>query len=134
MYGSTGAHYTYNALDGQDGGNDYYRGVAWYRKHHLLASEAAGKKVYLEFDGANIVCDVFVNGSAIGQACDAVIQGTDALGARVCTADCDVRRCAVSEQAIRDFDLAVRTPTGRRPSARRLARRYRPIPNTTFGR
>ena len=24
--------HTYNALDGQDGGNDYYQGCAWYRK------------------------------------------------------------------------------------------------------
>jgi beta-galactosidase len=59
--------HTYNAVDGQNGGNDYYRGVAWYRKHQVLSPEAAGKKVYLEFDGANAVCDVFVNGSAIGQ-------------------------------------------------------------------
>ncbi|MEO8182625.1 MAG: glycoside hydrolase family 2 TIM barrel-domain containing protein [Deltaproteobacteria bacterium] len=59
--------HTYNAIDGQDGGNNYYRGVAWYRKHHVLAPEAAGKKVYLEFDGVNSVCDVFVNGSAMGQ-------------------------------------------------------------------
>jgi beta-galactosidase len=59
--------HTYNASDGQDGGNNYYRGVAWYRKHQVLAPEAAGKKVYLEFDGVNTVCDVFVNGAAIGQ-------------------------------------------------------------------
>jgi beta-galactosidase len=59
--------HTYNAIDGQDGGNNYYRGVTWYRKHQVLAPEAAGKKVYLEFDGANSVCDVFVNGAAIGQ-------------------------------------------------------------------
>jgi len=59
--------HTYNAIDGQDGGNNYYRGVAWYRKHQVLAPEAAGKKVYLEVDGANTVCDVFVNGTAIGQ-------------------------------------------------------------------
>jgi beta-galactosidase len=59
--------HTYNAIDGQDGGNNYYRGVAWYRKHHVLPPEAAGKRIYLEFDGVNTVCDVFVNGSAIGQ-------------------------------------------------------------------
>ena len=52
--------------------------------------------------------------SAIGQPCEKVMQGTDALGARVCAADCDVRRCAVNEPAIRDFDITVRTPAGRR--------------------
>src|SRR6185436_8334316 len=59
--------HTYNASDGQDGGNNYYRGVAWYRKHQVLPPEAAGKQVYLEFDGVNTVCDVFVNGTAVGQ-------------------------------------------------------------------
>jgi beta-galactosidase len=59
--------HTYNALDGQDGGNDYYRGIVWYRKHHVLAPDAAGKRIFLEFDGANTVCDLFVNGIPVGQ-------------------------------------------------------------------
>ena len=27
--------HTWNALDGQDGGNDYYRGPGFYRRHYL---------------------------------------------------------------------------------------------------
>ncbi len=59
--------HTWNAQDGQDGGNNYYRGTGWYRRHFMLPASAAGKKVYLEFDGANIVTDVFVNGKNVGQ-------------------------------------------------------------------
>lgn len=59
--------HSWNATDGQNGGNDYYRGIGWYRRHYTLPADAAGKKVYLQFDGANIVADVFVNGSSLGQ-------------------------------------------------------------------
>lgn len=64
--------HTYNALDGQDGGSDYYRGPTWYRLHlpaaELLRPAArVGRRVYLEFDGANSVADVYVNGVHLGQ-------------------------------------------------------------------
>ncbi|HYP78578.1 MAG TPA: glycoside hydrolase family 2 TIM barrel-domain containing protein [Polyangiaceae bacterium] len=59
--------HTWNASDGQDGGNNYYRGIAWYRRHYTLPAEAAGKRVYLQFDGANVVADVYVNGTLLGQ-------------------------------------------------------------------
>jgi beta-galactosidase len=59
--------HTWNAMDGQDGGNNYYRGVGWYRRHVMLPADAQGKDVYLQFDGSNIVTDVWVNGTAVGQ-------------------------------------------------------------------
>jgi len=59
--------HTWNATDGQDGGNNYYRGVGWYRRHYTLPADAAGKRVYLQFDGANAVSDVYVNGTLLGQ-------------------------------------------------------------------
>jgi beta-galactosidase len=59
--------HTWNALDGQDGGNDYYRGTGWYRRHVVLPASASGKKVYLQFDGSNTVTDVYVNGTPIGE-------------------------------------------------------------------
>ena len=58
--------HTWNAIDGQDGGG-YYRGVGWYRRHYVLPTDALGKRVYLQFDGANTVSDIFVNGTSIGQ-------------------------------------------------------------------
>jgi hypothetical protein len=45
--------HTWNAIDGQDGGNNYYRGIGWYRKHVTPDVSLAGKSLYLKFDGAN---------------------------------------------------------------------------------
>jgi beta-galactosidase len=59
--------HTWNNMDGQDGGNNYYRGTGWYRRHYLAGPETASKNVYLQFDGANIVTDVWVNGTSMGQ-------------------------------------------------------------------
>ena len=36
--------HTWNNMDGQDGGNNYYRGIGWYRKHYIIDSTYAGRK------------------------------------------------------------------------------------------
>ncbi|GAA3822280.1 glycoside hydrolase family 2 TIM barrel-domain containing protein [Streptomyces phyllanthi] len=59
--------HTWNADDGADGGNDYYRGVGWYRRHYTVPSDLAGKRLYLQFAGVNQVADVWVNGTYLGQ-------------------------------------------------------------------
>ncbi len=53
--------HTWNAADGQDGGNDYYRGTCWYVKE-LSEEELSGDCVYLELNGAAMRADVYVNG------------------------------------------------------------------------
>jgi beta-galactosidase len=58
--------HTWNAQDGQDGGNNYYRGIGWYRKHFTPSAGLAGKKVWLQFDGVNTVAEVWVNGTRLG--------------------------------------------------------------------
>jgi beta-galactosidase len=59
--------HTWNAMDGQDGpATPYYQGVGWYRKHLVLSNAMKGQRLYLQFDGANIITDVFVNGRAAG--------------------------------------------------------------------
>jgi beta-galactosidase len=58
--------HTWNALDGEDGGNDYYRGAGWYRRHYTPPATAAGQRIFLQFDGANIVTTVWVNGTMVG--------------------------------------------------------------------
>ena len=35
--------HTWNASDGQDGGNNYYRGIGWYRRHYTLPAERGGQ-------------------------------------------------------------------------------------------
>lgn len=58
--------HTWNAFDGQDGSGDYRRGTGWYRTHFTLPKEAPGQRVLVEFDAADKVADVFVNGKPIG--------------------------------------------------------------------
>lgn len=53
--------HTWNALDGQDGGNDYHRGLCWYVRE-LTAQELAGDSVFLEINGAAMTADVYFNG------------------------------------------------------------------------
>jgi beta-galactosidase len=59
--------HTWNATDGQDGGTFYANGVGWYRNTFTAAELTAlsGKRIYLEFEGASIITDLYVNGVAI---------------------------------------------------------------------
>ncbi len=52
----------WNAIDGQDGGNDYYRGTAYYAKSLDKMDLPAADRYYLELRGANSSADVYVNG------------------------------------------------------------------------
>jgi beta-galactosidase len=42
-------------------------GIAWYRKHFKLPTDAAGKKVFLEFEGVRQGGEFYVNGRWIGR-------------------------------------------------------------------
>ena len=53
--------HTWNAVDGQDGGNDYHRGTCWYVRE-LTAEELAGEAVFLEINGAAMTADIYFNG------------------------------------------------------------------------
>jgi beta-galactosidase len=59
--------HTWNAKDGQDGGNDYYRGPCWYRNTFRLVPVPTGKRLFIRFGAAGTVADVFVNGSLAGR-------------------------------------------------------------------
>ena len=54
--------HSWNAIDGQDGGNDYYRGTAYYAKSLDKMDLPTADKYYLELNGANSSADVYVNG------------------------------------------------------------------------
>ena len=59
---------TWNAIDGQDGGNDYYRGTCWYvrelSEEEMTPAEEGGS-IYLEFDGVAMSCDVYLDGEKL---------------------------------------------------------------------
>jgi beta-galactosidase len=58
--------HTWNAEDGQAGIN-YYRGTAWYRHSFDTPAQIEGKRVFLRFEGASTVADVYVNGQFVGE-------------------------------------------------------------------
>lgn len=39
-----------------------YEGVSWYRKHFKLDDSYQDKKIFIEFEAANVVADVWING------------------------------------------------------------------------
>ena len=45
--------HTWNDIDGQDGGNDYYRGTAYYSNIIKKSELPKAEVYYLEFGGAN---------------------------------------------------------------------------------
>lgn len=59
--------HTWNALDGQDGGSNYQRGAGWYRTSIPWKAEYSGKQLYLEFLGASLKTDVYLNGNHVGE-------------------------------------------------------------------
>jgi beta-galactosidase len=63
---SVNVPHTWNAQDGQDGGNNYYRGIGWYRKHFTPSALLSGKRIWLQFDGVSLAADVWVNGTKLG--------------------------------------------------------------------
>ena len=54
--------HSWNAVDGQDGGNDYFRGTAYYAKEIKKAELPKAAQYYLEIQGANSSADVYLNG------------------------------------------------------------------------
>ena len=55
----------WNAVDGQDGGNDYFRGTCQYAKSFTKAELPAADRYYLEICGANSSADVTLNGAKL---------------------------------------------------------------------
>lgn len=58
--------HTWNAIDGQDGGNNYFRGICWYRKHVIVPANFVGKTVYLKIGAATTSASVYFNGQLVG--------------------------------------------------------------------
>ena len=57
--------HTWNAVDGQDGGNDYYRGTCCYTRQLTKPETNPGDEIWLEFLGAAHTCEVMLNGEKI---------------------------------------------------------------------
>lgn len=57
--------HTWNAADGQDGGNDYFRGSCRYVRELEKPETAAGSRVFLEIKGAAMAAWVSLNGEEL---------------------------------------------------------------------
>lgn len=57
--------HTWNGIDGQDGGGDYYRGTCYYANEFRKADLPEGEEYYLEICAANASADVYVNGAKL---------------------------------------------------------------------
>ena len=57
--------HTWNAIDGTDGGNDYFRGTCLYEKQFTREELTLGKLCYLEIQGANSSASVYLNGKKL---------------------------------------------------------------------
>ena len=59
--------HTWNAQDAFGGKHDYKRGIGNYTKKIFIRPEWQSKRLFLRFEGANCVSNVFVNGKHIGE-------------------------------------------------------------------
>ena len=58
--------HTWNNIDGQDGGNDYWRGACVYEKTFAKPALDPDQRLYLEFQGVNASAKVELNGKEVG--------------------------------------------------------------------
>ena len=58
--------HTWNAIDGQDGGGDYYRGTCYYAKTIDKIDLPESERYFLEVNGANHTAYVYWNGKKVG--------------------------------------------------------------------
>ena len=58
--------HSWNALDGQDGNSDYYRGTAYYAKTIEKFDLPEADRYYLEINGANSSANVYWNNKKVG--------------------------------------------------------------------
>ena len=84
--------HTFDAAETGDG--TYYRGPAWYRRAFAIAAPRLGRRLLVQFDGAALIADVYLNGGKVcrhegGHAafrCDltgALVVGRNLLAVRV---------------------------------------------------
>jgi hypothetical protein len=84
--------HSFNAAE--DGSGSYYRGPGWYRRAFTVAAIAPGRRLFVQFDAAATVADVWLNGKRIGRhegghaafrfdLTDALVPGRNLLAVRV---------------------------------------------------
>ncbi|HUI93221.1 MAG TPA: glycoside hydrolase family 2 TIM barrel-domain containing protein [Chitinivibrionales bacterium] len=62
------------------GTGNAWAGMCWYRKHFTLDSSYAGRKIFVEFEGAHVGCAVYINGTFIPGNSAVNPQATHVIG------------------------------------------------------
>ena len=62
---SVNVPHTWNNLDGQDGGNDYYRGTCWYGKKFEVTESDLESELYLEFEAVEATAVIYINNKEV---------------------------------------------------------------------
>lgn len=57
---------SFSTLGSNQGDTGQYRGIVFYRKHFTVPEDAAGKKLFVEFEGIYNAAYVWVNGQKVG--------------------------------------------------------------------
>jgi beta-galactosidase len=50
-------------VNGESGGGPMFGGACWYRKHFTLDNAYAGRKIFIEVEGAHMGCQLYINGT-----------------------------------------------------------------------
>lgn len=58
--------HSWNAVDGDDGGDNYFRGEGRYRTSFDVAEGLGDRRVFIHVGAANEIAEVFVNGRSVG--------------------------------------------------------------------
>lgn len=58
--------HTWNGTDGQDGGNDYFRGKCCYCRQLPQITLSDSEQVFIQFDAVNSSAEVYINGKKAG--------------------------------------------------------------------
>ena len=59
--------HSWNAVDGQDGGNDYHRGTCWYVRELPRPTMQDDERVWLQCKGAGMTAEVYINGEKVAR-------------------------------------------------------------------
>lgn len=57
--------HTWNAIDGQDGGGDYFRGERYYLRKFVSPELKENEELYIEFEAVNSMAKVYINGHEV---------------------------------------------------------------------
>lgn len=57
--------HTWNNIDGQDGGNDYWRGTCVYEKNFSAPDFCSDERLYLQFNGVNASAKIILNDAIV---------------------------------------------------------------------